>query len=219
MNGIHDMGGMQGMGPLVYEKNEPVFHEPWEGRAWALSVLPLLPPGRRRNFRYQHEVLPPAEYLRLSYYARTLTVLTNHLLREKVVTPAELESGRAEPGASKATPRITAARVDAIARPRALPPIAGSAPRFKVGQSVRARNINPAGHTRLPRYTRGKRGTIVRDEGVFNFPDTDAEGFSLDVKPQHVYTVRFPARELWGGQAGALDTIHVSLWEDYLERG
>ena len=109
--------------------------------------------------------------------------------------------------------------VDVIARPRAPQQIAGSAPRFRVGQSVRARNMNPVGHTRLPRYTRGKRGTIVRDEGVFNFPDTDAEGFSLDVRPKHVYTVRFPARELWGEQAGALDTVHVSLWEDYLERG
>src|SRR5829696_8042038 len=193
MNGIHDMGGMQGMGPIVYEQNEPAFHAPWEGRAWALSVLPLLPPGRRRNFRYGHEILPPAEYLRLSYYARTLTVLINHLLYSKIVTPAELESGRAAPGAPKATPLITAAGVDVIARPRAPRQITGSAPRFTVGQSVRARNMNPVGHTRLPRYSRGKRGTIVRDEGVFNFPDTDADGFSLNVKPQHVYTVRFPA--------------------------
>ena len=118
MNGIHDMGGMQGMGPIVYEKNEPTFHEPWEGRAFALSVLPLVPPGRRRNFRYQHEILPPAEYLRLSYYARTLTVLINHLLYSKIVTPAELESGRAAPGGPKATPLIMATGVDVIARPR-----------------------------------------------------------------------------------------------------
>ena len=103
-----------------------------------------------------------------------------------MVTPAELESGRADPAAPKATPRITAAGVDVIARPRSPRQIAGSAPRFRVGQSVRARNMNPIGHKSLPRYTRGKRGTIVRDEGVFNFPDTDAEGFSLDVKPQHV---------------------------------
>jgi nitrile hydratase subunit beta len=219
MNGIHDMGGMHGMGPIVYEQNEPTFHEPWEGRAWALSALPLVPPGRRRNFRYGHEILPPAQYLRLSYYARTLTVLINHLLYSKIVTPAELESGRADPAAPKATPLITPAMVDVIARPRAPQQIAGSAPRFRVGQSVRARNMNPVGHTRLPRYTRGKRGTIVRDEDVFNFPDTDADGFSLDVRPKHVYTVRFPARELWGEQASALDTVHVSLWEDYLERG
>jgi nitrile hydratase subunit beta len=218
MNGIHDMGGMQNMGPIVYEKNEPTFHEPWEGRVWALAALPLVPPSRRRLFRYEHEILPPAQYLRLSYYARTFTVLINHLLFSKIVTPAELESGRAAPG-PKATPLITPAMVDVIARPRTPQPIAGSAPRFRVGQSVRARNMNPVGHTRLPRYTRGKRGTIVRDEGPFNFPDTDPEGFSLDVRPKHVYTVRFLARELWGEQAAPLDTVNVSLWEDYLERG
>src|SRR5215203_4757974 len=142
MNGIHDMGGMQGMGPIVYQQNEPAFHEWWEGRACALSVLPLVPPGRRRNFRYGHEILPPAQYLRLSYYARTLTVLINHLLYSKIVSPAELESGRPEPAAPKATPLITPAMVDVIARPRAPQQIAGSAPRFRVGQSVRARNIN-----------------------------------------------------------------------------
>jgi nitrile hydratase subunit beta len=218
MNGIHDMGGMQGMGPIIYEKNEPTFHEPWEGRVWALAALPLVPPSRRRLFRYEHEILPPVQYLRLSYYARTLTVLINHLLYSKIVTPAELESGRAAPG-PKATPLITPGMVDVIARPRTPQQIAGSAPRFRVGQSVRARNLNPLGHTRLPRYTRGKRGTIVRDEGPFNFPDTDPEGFSLDVRPKHVYTVRFLARELWGEQAAPLDTVNVSLWEDYLERG
>src|SRR5262245_7876936 len=117
MNGIHDMGGMQNMGPIVYEKDEPTFHAPWEGRVWALAALPRVPPSRRRLFRYEHEILPPIDYLRLSYYARTFTVLVNHLLYSKIVTPAELESGRAAPG-PKATPLITPAMVDVIARPR-----------------------------------------------------------------------------------------------------
>ena len=91
-------------------------------------------------------------------------------------------------------------------------------PRFKVGQRVRARNINPVGHTRLPRYMRGHRGTIVADQGVFDFQDTDAEGYTLPDRPQHVYTVGFTARELWGEAANARDTVHAELWEDYLER-
>jgi nitrile hydratase len=93
---------------------------------------------------------------------------------------------------------------------------AAVSPRFKVGQRVRARNINPAGHTRLPRYARGKHGVVSRDHGVFLFPDTNAE--FLGEKPQHVYSVRFTARELWGEHASARDFIHLDMWDDYLER-
>ena len=89
------------------------------------------------------------------------------------------------------------------------------APRFAVGQQVRARNINPLGHTRLPRYARAKTGVIDRDHGVFVFPDTNAH--FLGEKPQHVYSVRFSARELWGDQAKPQDTVYLDMWDDYLE--
>jgi nitrile hydratase beta subunit len=218
MNGIHDMGGMHGMGPIVYEPNEPVFHEPWEGRAWALSLLSPFHTGRRRNFRYEHEILPPADYLRFSYYERFFVVLVNQLLWARVATAAEIDSGQPAPGSARSTPRITPAMVAALARPGPAVQRTGAPARFRVGQQVRALNINPAGHTRLPRYTRGRRGRIVRDEGVFDFPDTDADGYQAVDKPQHVYTVQFAARELWGEQASPRDTVHVSLWEDYIAR-
>ena len=89
-------------------------------------------------------------------------------------------------------------------------------PSFKVGQRVRARNINPTGHTRLPRYARGKAGVVVRDHGVYVFPDTNAH-FQGE-KRQHVYSVRFTARELWGDSASGRDSVHVDMWDDYLER-
>ena len=89
------------------------------------------------------------------------------------------------------------------------------APRFAVGQQVRTRNMNPIGHTRLPRYARAKSGTIERDHGVFLFPDTNAH--FLGEKPQHVYSVRFAARELWGEQASPRDAVYIDLWDDYLE--
>jgi nitrile hydratase len=89
---------------------------------------------------------------------------------------------------------------------------------FKLRQRVRARNLNPEGHTRLPRYTRGKVGTIVRLNGAFALQDTDTNGIWLGGRPQQVYTVRFAARELWGSRASPRDVIHVDLWEDYLER-
>jgi nitrile hydratase len=89
-------------------------------------------------------------------------------------------------------------------------------PLFKVRQRVRARNINPTGHTRLPRYVRGKTGVIVRDHGVYLFPDTNAH-FQGE-KRQHVYSVRFAARELWGEHASPRDSVYLDLWDDYLER-
>jgi nitrile hydratase len=88
-------------------------------------------------------------------------------------------------------------------------------PQFKVGQRVRARNINPVGHTRLPRYARGKLGIITIDHGVYTFPDTNAN--YQGEKRQHVYSVRFAARELWGTDASERDSVHLDMWDDYLE--
>lgn len=89
------------------------------------------------------------------------------------------------------------------------------APRFRAGDRVRTRNLNPLGHTRLPRYARGREGVVDRDYGVFVFPDTHALGQGS--KPQHLYSVRFTARELWGLEASAADTIYLDLWDDYLD--
>jgi nitrile hydratase len=216
MNGVHDMGGMHGLGPIVHEKDEPVFHEEWERRVWGMSRA-LGPWGRGRwggSFRYELERIPGAEYLRMSYYERWFTVMLDRLLRTDLVTRAEVEAGKADP--TRPRPTLTA--------PTA--PDAGFVParenlqaaRFKVGQRVRSRNVHPEGHTRQPRYTRGKRGTVVRDNGVFALQDTDVTGRPLGGRPQHVYTVRFTARELWGGEASSRDSVYVDLWEDYLDR-
>ncbi len=90
-------------------------------------------------------------------------------------------------------------------------------PGFSAGAEVTTRNINPVGHTRLPRYARGKRGVVACDRGIFVFPDTHAH--SGDEKPQHIYSVSFTARELWGSDASAVDTLRLDIWEDYLEPG
>jgi len=217
MNGIHDMGGMHGMGPIEYEKAEPVFHEQWEGRVYALRRL--TPIGRPFNLdaaRHQLERIPPAEYLRMSYYERWFVRLVDDLLTNGIVTDGELESGHALADTPKAEPPIKTEMIPAIVTQRnsARRNVAVS-PRFVVGQLVRALNINPAGHTRLPRYARGKTGEIMRDHGVFLFPDTNAAW--LGEKPQHVYSVRFAARELWGEDASPRDSIYLDLWDDYLE--
>ena len=217
MNGVHDMGGMQGMGPIPYEKDEPVFHQPWEGRVFALNrgVAAL----RKWNLdasRHQLEQLPAADYLGMSYYEKWAARLAEQLVKYNLATREEIESGKSSPGSPKQTPPLTVAA--------ALTAIAGGAPvsrdvpaiaRFQSGQSVRARNINPTGPTRLPRYARGKSGTIDRDHGVFVFPDTN--GLFLGEKPQHLYSVRFSARELWGDQAAPQDAVYIDMWDDYLE--
>lgn len=217
MNGIHDMGGMQDMGPIEYEKNEPVFHARWESRVFAMFIAAGA--WGRWNldaFRHTREVLPPDDYLRVSYYEQWLSGLLDLLVRRGLVTAAEIASGVPAPGEPEASPPLTADKI-----PAALPNRIHAhrdvkvCPRFQVGQRVRARNIHPTGHTRLPRYARGKVGTVYLDHGVYVFPDTNAH--FLPEKPQHVYSVRFAARELWGEQAAAKDSVYVDLWDDYLE--
>lgn len=220
MNGIHDMGGMDGFGRIEAEPNEPVFHEPWEGRVYALLFGGRL--GRwdrdpeRRNGpglgRYGLETIPPADYLRMSYYERWFTMIVNYLLRSDLVTREELESGSANPGRPGPGP---AQEPD---EPSPEPSESLARPRFRPHQPVRARNVHPRGHTRLPRYVRGKIGVVLRDHGVFRLQDTDERGRRLSSgPPQHVYTVRFEGRELWGERASERDAVYVDLWEDYLE--
>lgn len=210
MNGVHDMGGMQDMGPLEYEKNEPVFHAPWEARVFAIWWAADTSPG----YRYQAETLPPDEYLRLSYYQRVLVALTNLMVADGMITRRELETGKPVPGTRKGK-LLTAAQVpEELAKNDPSLLKVSVAPRFHPGQRVRARNINPVTHTRLPRYARGKVGTIERDYGVFDLEDTASQ--QLPEKPQHVYSVRFSARELWGDQAAPQDSVYIDLWDDYL---
>jgi nitrile hydratase len=217
MNGIHDMGGMQDMGPVRYEKDEPVFHAAWEGRVYGINAsLRTMGKWNLDAWRYQIELLPPADYLRMTYYERWLRINEQLVVKHGLVTPRELAAGTPDPGSAKVTPALTAA-VAAHHLGRSIPSSHDPKvpPHFNVGERVRARNMNPTGHTRLPRYARGKVGTVARDHGVYTFPDTNAN-FQGE-KRQHVYSVRFPARELWGEQASPRDSVHLDMWDDYLE--
>ena len=219
MNGVHDMGGMHGMGAIPDEENEPVFHEPWEGRIYALTRA-LRAGGGAWNLdagRYEIERLPPADYLRMSYYERWEARLRTQVVKNGLATQPEVESGTPAPGSAKAQPALTADMVPVMITRRASTRRAtGAPPRFQAGWRVRARNIHPPGHTRLPRYVRGKAGIVAADRGVFVFPDTNAH--LLGESPQHLYSVRFAARELWGEQASPHDFVYLDLWDDYLER-
>jgi nitrile hydratase beta subunit len=217
MNGIHDMGGMHGMGPIQEERNEPVFHHPWESRVFALRRA--MGAWRRWNIdvsRHEVELVPAADYLRMSYYERQFSAFVVLLEKRGFITPAELESGTPVAGVPVAVPALSPDKAaELIAKGVPTSRDVPVAPRFRPGQRVRARNINPPGHTREPRYVRGKLGIIDRDHGVFVFPDTNAH--FLGEKPQHVYSVRFAARELWGADAAPQDGVYVDLWDDHLE--
>ena len=217
MNGIHDMGGMHGMGSFQYEENEPVFHEPWEAKSFALNLaMRAWLKWNLDSSRHALELLPPDEYLRMSYYEKWIARLESLLLSSGLVTHKEIMTGAAEHGAKKLVPAFTAEV--ASRRLRGGSPVnrtGGLPARFAENDRVRARNMHPGGHTRLPRYARGKTGRIVRDRGVFVFPDTNAHG--LGENPQHVYSVRFEARELWGNAASVQDAVYIDLWDEYLE--
>ena len=217
MNGVHDMGGMHGMGPIQYESDEPVFHEPWEARVFAL--LRAVRASAQLTIdasRHAVELIPAPEYLRMSYYEQRLHALIELMVKSGLVTRAEVESGKPAPGSPKATPALVASAVPAmVAKGKPASREIPAEARFTVGQPVRARNIHPTGHTRLPRYARGKLGTVHLDHGVYVFPDTNAD--SLGEKPQHLYSVRFAARELWGEQASSRDAVYLDMWDDYLE--
>ena len=216
MNGVHDMGGMHGMGPVVIEKDEPVFHASWEARVYALQrATGFLGKWNVDMSRFSRERMPPAEYLAVTYYERWLFGLQTLLVEQGLATAPELATGRAATKAGDVTvlrapdvaarmPGRLSARVDADVPSK-----------FKPGDLVVARRINPVGHTRLPRYVRGRRGTIHIDHGVFTFPDTNA--MSRDPKPQRCYSVRFDARELWGPQVAARDSVYLDLFDDYLD--
>lgn len=216
MNGVHDMGGMHGLGPVLLEADEPVFHHRWEGRVHAMTIASPTR-GNIDAGRHERELIPGPDYLAMSYYQKWFASLSALLLKSGLVTPQEIEAGQAAPGSARGTPRLPAADVTkAMTQPSSYLREVTAPPAFQPGDRVRARQMNPPGHTRLPRYARGHVGVIERRHGAHVLPDSNAHGLGED--PRHLYTVCFTARELWGPDAPARDSVRLDLWEPYLER-
>jgi nitrile hydratase len=217
MNGVHDMGGMTCYGPIVREDNEPIFHAPWERRVFGLTMLAMGRIDTLDAFRHAIERMDPAHYLSSSYYEHWLAALETLAVEKGVLTPEELASGVVKGARAGAEPPLPPEAVPHVVTQGAPcnRPEGRLTPRFKVGDRVKAKNLNPIGHTRLPRYVRGKTGVIDRVHGTFVFPDTNAHG--KGEQPQPLYCVRFAAAELWGPEAADKDTLRIDLWEDYLE--
>jgi len=220
MNGVHDLGGMHGFGPIEPEPHEPVFHHDWEKSVFGISVAAMAQGlVNVDEFRFGIEQMNPAEYLASSYYEHWLATMEANLVKKKIVAEPELRQAQAEAAAGSAPKKQDAGLARQILSvvytggPSTREPAAQ--PRFATGDRVRARNLNPLTHIRLPRYTRGKVGTIERLNGTFVTPDTNALGQGEN--PQPVYTVRFTGEELWGKQAEPNQVLYIDLWESYLE--
>jgi nitrile hydratase len=221
LDGIHDLGGMHGFGRVEADPKERGFHAWWEahviacvesGTGWPLYTID--------EFRHSRERLPPVHYLEASYFEQWLDSACQLLVEKGVLTRQELETRvryfadnpereakdavtRREPPARSGPAMAT------FRRPLETPP------RFRADDAVVTRNLHVAGHTRLPRYARGKRGVVVEWRGPWVFADTSAQG--LGDAPQHLYSVRFDGHELWGASAEPRAAVYLDLWESYLE--
>ncbi len=224
MNGVHDMGGLHGFGPVLPEPpGEPLFHAPWERRTLGLT-LAMGATGQWNidQSRSARESLAPATYLASSYYRIWTLGLERLLLARGLVQADELATGQklhaALPVARVLQPEAVAATL-ARGSPTARP--APTAARFAVGDRVRAGNAHPTGHTRLPRYVRGHVGQVVLVHGAHVFADAHAATppgrQPFDEAPSWLYTVAFDGHELWGADAEPGTSISVDAWEPYLE--
>jgi nitrile hydratase beta subunit len=224
MNGIHDMGGLHGLGTVAVEHNEPVFHSRWEGRVYAMTqVLDTTGIYNLDEHRHEIELMHPADYLRDSYYGRWLFAMESILARKNILNPAEVAARIAERAhdASRVTKPDFAARnwpltPEQKIRWGAWRHEIAVTPKFAVGETVRVRNWQPSGHTRLPAYVRCKVGTVsIVNAQAWIFPDTRAH--NAGENPQPVYNVTFEAKELWADFAEPGTVVNVDLSESYLE--
>jgi len=217
MNGPHDMGGMQCYGTVLPEPNEPYFHDEWEKKALALTVgMGFTGQWNLDVSRHARESLPPEFYLTKSYYQIWIAGLEKLMLAAELVNETELQSGKMEVEA-KPVKRVVSGD-DMPAALAAGGPVNRDPmfePGFAVGEKVRTLNINPEGHTRLPRYVRGHVGEIASIQGFHVFPDSNAklEGEN----PQWLYSVAFDAQALFGPDAESGNIVMVDCWGPYLE--
>jgi nitrile hydratase subunit beta len=213
-NSVHDMGGMHGFGPVVAEPSEPPFHETWEGRVLAMQrAMGYIGLWTIDGGRSSLENLPPLSYLAASYYERWFLGLERRLVAHGLVGEDELAASRSLRPGTRLNRKMSLEDANANRYARFDRPAPAPA-RFKPGDAVRTRNINPATHTRLPRYARGKLGTVEAVRGCHVYPDSAAIGAGDN--PQWLYTVVFSARELWGEEADPKVTVSIDAFEPYL---
>lgn len=216
MDGIHDLGGMMGFGPVEPEENEPVFHHEWERRVFAMNIAGMGVFGPVDRARHAIERIDPARYLNMTYYERWLDAIEMLAKEFGMLTAEEIASGVAQPAQAPSHPPANAEIIASLvaAGMPATRDDGRQQPKFGLGDRVRTRNLHPSGHIRLPNYVRGHVGVIERIHGTHVFPDTCAH--DQGENPQPLYNVKFAASELWGPAAQRHEHVYIDLWEDYL---
>ncbi|MFO0996120.1 MAG: nitrile hydratase subunit beta [Alphaproteobacteria bacterium] len=217
MDGVHDIGGRQGFGPIAVDEKEEPFHAPWEGRMLGIARGMRQPPGWNIDWwRHGRELIDPLDYLSRPYYDQWMQTYAALLVDAGIATVEELVKGRSStapfdfgrPLPPEAVPALRTSfnRFDReITRP----------PAFNVGAAVRAAMHGTPGHTRLPGYARGRRGTIAAYRGAHIFPDANSKG---EERAEPLYSVSFAASELWPEAKESRDLVYLDLWESYLDR-
>lgn len=222
MNGAHDVGGMHGLGPVEREENEPVFHTEWERRVFGLQFGTVGTVLNLDEMRHGIERMNPVHYLASRYYEHWLCSIELNLIDKGIITREQYDARIREfhQDRSRRPPRVenpdlASVALDFVRKGDSTLVKIEAKPRFKPGDHVTTRVISPKGHTRLPRYARGKRAEIACLYGAFAFPDTNAHG--LGANSQYVYSVRFKGRELWGPDSEPNTVVYLDCWESYLE--
>lgn len=216
MDSVHDLGGVEGFGPVDRSHEEEVFHAPWEARMFSLAAALSRPAGWSIDwFRHARECARPVDYLSLGYFDQWCHAYEAMLLDSEVVTLEELAAGKAlGPVTPPASPPRKGEEISGKAHYPPDPRRPGGPPAYAVGQAVRTRVAGYAGHSRLPRYARGKPGVIQACYGRQILPDASASGRE---EAEPLYLVKIRAADIWPEAAGSRDEICLDLWESYLE--
>ena len=216
MDGIHDLGGREGFGPIAVDEKEDPFHEPWEGRVRGMVKAMRAPPDWSLDwFRHCRELIAPVDYLTRPYFDQWLQAYCAMLVLSGVATVEEIVSGHSRsPARGLPAPRSAADVAGDRSGSRRYDREIDRAPRYASGAEVRARLHGTRGHTRLPGYARGRRGRVEAHHGAHVLPDANAIGEKCW---EHLYTVGFDAAELWSEAASSRDRVFIDLWESYLE--
>ena len=217
MNGVHDMGGMDGFGKVEAEPNEPVFHRDWEGRVMAMvRAMGAAGAFNIDTSRYYRESLAPHIYLACTYYQKWFLGLQDMLIDKGFISASDVAAGHSEsPAKPLKRGKFTLNDVERIMVRGKFGREPSAPARFKPGDRVRARNMHPATHTRLPRYVRGHAGVVERNLGCSIFPDSAA--VEAGENPQWLYTVVFDGVELWGADSDPTVKVSIDAFEPYLE--
>lgn len=217
MQGGHDLGGKQGLGPInpEPESSEPVFHSDWERRVFGLTLVTgMLGKWNIDQSRFARECQHPVNYLRNSYYENWYEGICKLLLENGLISEEELFSGDASRSVHielRVPSKQDVGKILKSGGPTEMELCTQQ--KFHIGDKVIAQKKHTDGHTRSPAYVQGCIGEIAMHHGGHIFPDANANDL---LRGEHLYTVAFNGETLWGND-DENNEVYIDLWEPYLQ--